>query len=97
MDTVPSTIIAWAVAIMTAYLTNRKWVFESKVKGVKAVFLEMGTFFLFRLATGVLDVLFMFITVDVLDLNDMIMKFISNIIVVILNYVFSKLIIFRKR
>ena len=57
----------------------------------------MGLFFLFRLATGVLDVLIMYSTVDVLGLNEMIMKFISNVIVIILNYIFSKLIIFRKK
>ena len=97
IPTVPSTVIAWVAAVLFAYITNRKWVFESKVTGSRAVLIEMGLFFLFRLATGVLDVLIMYITVDVLGLNEMVMKILSNIIVIILNYIFSKLIVFRKK
>ena len=97
IDTVPSTIIAWVAAVLFAYITNRKWVFESQVTTRKGILIEIAMFFLFRLATGILDTVIMYITVDVWAFNELIMKIISNIIVIILNYVFSKLLIFRKR
>ena len=97
LSTVPSTIIAWIVAVLVAYITNRKWVFHSKVKTFKEIFHEMMTFFECRIATGVLDLLIMYVFVDVLKLNDLVIKILSNIIVIILNYVLSKLIVFKKR
>ena len=97
LDTVPSTIIAWIIAVAVAYFTNRKWVFESEVTGFLPILLEMGLFFLFRLATGVMDVIIMHVTVDIFEWNELIMKVISNVVVVILNYIFSELLIFRKK
>lgn len=97
IDTVPSTIISWIIAVLFAYITNRKWVFESQVTTRKGILIEIGMFFLFRLATGILDTVIMYVTVDVWEFNELIMKIVSNIIVIILNYVFSKLLIFRKR
>ncbi len=57
---------------------------------------ECVSFFGCRLATGLLDVLIMFVSVNILHFNDMVMKILSNILVIILNYIFSKLFIFGK-
>ena len=84
------------MSILFAYVTNRIWVFESKAKGFSAVFWEMVRFFGCRAASFVLDLLCMRIGVGGLHINDMVMKLLSNVIVVIVNYVFSKLIVFRK-
>ena len=91
-----ATAIAQILSILFAYVTNRIWVFESKAKGFSAIFWEMVRFFGCRAASFVLDLLCMRIGVGGLHINDMVMKFLSNVIVVIVNYVFSKLIVFRK-
>ncbi len=95
-EVMPSTIIAWAAAVLFAYITNRKWVFESEVKTASGIAKETGKFFGCRLATGLTDWLCMFVFVDLLALNDMIIKMASNILVIILNYLASRLVIFRK-
>lgn len=97
LGVMPSTIIAWILAVLFAYITNAKWVFFSKATGFNEKFKEMISFFACRLATGVLDWLCMFVFVDVLKLNDLIIKILSNILVIILNYLASKLIIFKKK
>lgn len=96
IDTVVSTVIALILSILFAYITNKIFVFESKTNTAKELLKEIISFFGCRAFTGILDVAFMYITVDVFDLNDMIMKIISNIVVIIVNYIFSKLIIFKK-
>ena len=96
-NTVINTSIAWVVAVIFAYVTNKKWVFESRVKGFKDIFKEMMSFFGCRIATGLMDVGIMFVFVDILCYDDMIIKIASNVLVVILNYVGSKLLVFRNK
>ena len=91
-----ATAIAQIAAILFAYVTNRIWVFQSKAKGLGPVLGEMVRFFGCRGVSFVLDLLCMRIGVGALGINDMVMKLLSNVIVVIVNYVFSKLIVFRK-
>lgn len=97
LGTMPSTIIAWVLAVAFAYITNRKWVFCSKAAGGKEILAEMGSFFACRLATGGVDWVCMLVFVDFIGLNDVMVKFAANIIVVVLNYVASKLVIFRPK
>lgn len=92
-----STIIAWFLAVLFAYITNRKWVFHSKVRVPGEIMREMVSFFMCRLVTGVVDWMCMFFLVGLFGLNDVIIKFIDNVVVIILNYVASKLVIFRNR
>ena len=96
-NTVINTSIAWVVAVIFAYVTNKKWVFDSKVEGFKDNFKEMMSFFGCRIATGLMDVGIMFVFVDILRYDDMIIKIASNVLVVILNYVGSKLLVFRNK
>lgn len=91
-----STIIAWFLAVLFAYITNRKWVFHSENVRMKEIMKEMLSFFSCRLATGVVDWLCMWLFVDILSFNDVFIKFVANIVVIILNYIASKLIIFKK-
>lgn len=88
--------ISWAAAVAFAYITNRTWVFKSKVKGFSAIMRQISTFVGCRLLSGVMDMAIMFISVDIIGIPDGVAKFITQVVVVVLNYVFSKLIIFRK-
>ena len=90
------TVAAWALAVLFAYLTNRTMVFHSSAAGAQAVLREITSFFGCRLGTGVVDWVIMFVFVTVLHFNDMIVKIAANIIVIVLNYVLSKFVIFKK-
>ena len=93
---VPSTIIAWILAVAFAFITNKIWVFGSKSFNGKVLLYEIWTFIAARLITGILDVVIMYFAVDVFAMNSTVWKLISNIIVIVLNYIFSRLIIFKK-
>ena len=95
--TVFSTAVAWVLSVLFAYVTNRRWVFHSEAKGAKAIGKEFAAFLGARLGTGLLDMLIMYLCVDLLGWNDMVMKLASNVIVVILNYILSKFFIFKKK
>lgn len=93
---VPSTVIAWFLAVAFAFVTNKLWVFDSKSFDRRTLRHEIPTFLCARISTGVLDVFIMWLAVDVLSLNPTVWKLLSNVLVIILNYVASKLLIFRK-
>lgn len=97
IGTMPSTIIAWVVSVVFAYLTNRKWVFHSKTSQFREIITEFTSFVVCRLATGVIDWLCMFIFVDLIHFNDVFVKIAANIVVIILNYIASKLVIFKNK
>lgn len=87
-----SNILAWFFSVLFAYVTNRIWVFESKSTDIIK---EMSLFFGGRIFSGAVDTGLMYLFIDVLTIGDLISKIIVQIIVVILNYVFSKLIVFK--
>ena len=93
---VPSNVLAWAAAVTFAFFTNKIWVFESRQMHWDVLVREAATFISARLFTGVLDTAIMFLGVDVLHSSPVIFKIISNVLVIILNYIFSKLLIFKK-
>ena len=97
MATVPANVLAWVAAVLFAYLTNRTWVFHSQATTRQEITREILSFFGCRLATGVLDWVMMFVCVDLLHMNDMIIKILANILVILLNFVASKRIIFKKK
>ena len=88
-----STIISWLLAVVFAYVTNKLWVFE---KGNKSTLKEAWEFFLARISTGLLDLLIMYVFVEVLTFEGGIIKILSNVIVIVLNYLLSKLFVFKK-
>lgn len=91
-----ATAIAQIASILFAYVTNRIWVFQSKAKGFQEVSLEMLRFFGARGVSFFLDLGCMYVGVDLLHINDTWMKLLANILVIIANYVFSKVFVFRK-
>lgn len=98
IDEVVSSGLSWFCAVLFAYITNKIFVFESKTKTVKAFIKEMMSFFACRVLSGILcDVGTFALMVKVLNINDVIAKIVTQIMVVILNYVLSKLVIFKKK
>ena len=104
-----SNIIAWVVSVIFAYITNKLWVFESKSMKSEVVFKELVSFFAARGFSFIVEELGLFLLVDVARLSDyqltvlsfnisgtMISKILVAFVVVIINYFFSKLFIFRK-
>lgn len=91
-----STVVAWVVAVIAAYLTNKFWVFESRGMRPRETMRELLSFFTLRIGTGVLDVGIMFAAVDLCHGNSVLWKLISNFLVVVINYIASKLVIFKK-
>lgn len=94
VGTVISTIAAWIISVAFAYVTNKIFVFESKTCTFSALVYEITSFFGCRLFTGLMDLAIMYIFVDILKYNGILIKIISNVIVVVLNYIFSKIFIF---
>ena len=93
---VPSNIIAWIISVFFAFIMNKLFVFESKDMSRSVFMSELCKFVIARLSTGLIDLIIMFVTVDVMAWNAAVWKIISNIIVIIGNYVLSKFVVFRK-
>jgi len=92
-----STIIAWIFAVAFAYITNKLFVFESRSFNRSVLIKEIAAFVSCRLLSGLCDLGFMIIAVELLSIHDSVSKLLSNVVVVIINYIFSKLFIFKKK
>ena len=92
-----SNIISWIGSVSFAYVTNKKFVFKSKCDNEKDVFIEIYQFFKYRVFSLVIDILLMYLFVEVFSIDDMIAKVIVQFIVIALNYIFSKLFVFKKK
>ena len=90
-----SNVISWILAVLFAFFTNKKYVFESNKKG-KSGFVEMIKFYLSRISTLLIEMFVMWLLTSPIAMNDKIAKLIAQVVVVILNYVFSKLFVFKK-
>ena len=90
-----STAAAWFVSVLFACITNKLWVFESRSFAGKTLVREIVSFFSCRIATGVLDMAVMYAAVDCLAQNALIWKMLSNVIVIILNYIAGRRFVFK--
>ena len=89
-----SNVLSWILAVAFAYVTNKLFVFNSKNTNIlKEAFL----FVKYRIYSLLVDMLCMYLLIDILKINDLIAKIIVQIIIVIINYVFSKLFVFKKK
>jgi putative flippase GtrA len=93
--TVIPNVLAWIGAVLFAYVTNRTWVFRSEATGASAISREILAFAGARVFTLVLETAILWVTVDYLALPNLLMKLLCSVIVVVLNYVFSKLWVFK--
>ncbi len=92
-------LIAWLAAVLFAYVTNRNFVFSERAKGKKAVLGEFGRFMGARVLTGIIEIflvpvlVIIGLTAKILGLD--VAKLIVSVIVIVLNYIFSKLLVFK--
>lgn len=93
---IPANIIAWIAAVIFAYITNKLFVFDSKSFNISVLLHELIAFISCRLLTGVLDLSIMFVAVDIMYQSEIFWKIISNIFVIVINYIASKIVIFKK-
>lgn len=87
-----SNSISWTLSVFVAFITNKLWVFESKHNFIK----EIIMFYSARIFTGILDMVLMYTCIEILSLENTLSKFGVLTIVIVLNYIFSKLVIFKK-
>lgn len=91
-----SNLLSWVCAVVFAYFTNKVWVFQNYDFALTNVVKEVLSFIGSRIATLGVDMLIMFVMVDMLSLQDMIAKITVQVVVTILNYVLSKFLVFKK-
>ncbi len=96
-DYVVSNFISWVAAVLFAYVTNKAFVFESKTETTFLLIKEFVLFVASRIFTLLLETLIMYIMIDWFHINDMLVKVIAQIIVILTNYILSKLIIFKNK
>lgn len=94
---VVSNIVAWVLAVLFAYITNKLYVFNSKSWEIDYLLREIALFFSARLLTGIIDTAIMYMVVDLMNQEAFVWKLLTNVIVVVLNYLASKFIIFKDR
>ncbi len=87
-------VLSWIAAVTFAYIANRKYVFRSENRNVLQ---EAAAFFAARVGTLLMDMGIMFVSVTLLGFNDKIMKLVVPVVVTVANYVFRKLMVFRKK
>ncbi len=97
MGVMPGTWTAWVVAVAFGYWANKTFVFKTHCENFSALVKEAASFFAMRLVSLGMETVLMFVTVQVMHLNDLVMKLVINLVVIVLNYVFSKLFIFKKK
>lgn len=96
LDAALSNVVAWVVSVAFAYLTNKPFVFKSHDWSMKTVIPELTKFLGCRVGSGLLETGFIFLTVDLLSWNGNLMKLITSVLVVVLNYLGSKLLVFKE-
>ena len=97
MSAVVSNGIAWVVAVAFAYLTNKPFVFKSNDWSAKTVIPELSKFVSCRVGSGLAETLILFLAVDLMGWNGNLWKLLTNVLVVILNYIGSKFLVFKNK
>lgn len=92
-----SNMIAWVVAVAFAYLTNKPFVFKSNDWSARTVVPELTRFIGCRIGSGAAETVILLVTVDLLGWNGNIWKLVTQVMVVVLNYIGSKLLVFRNK
>ncbi|WP_028790387.1 GtrA family protein [Tetragenococcus muriaticus] len=94
---VVSNTLSWIFSVLFAFATNKKWVFKSKTRSVRHFFEELSKFFFYRIVSFGIDMGCMLLFINSFHMDDFWAKLITQIIIVIANYVFSKFLIFTKK
>lgn len=94
LDELIANIISWVIAVLFAFVTNKLWVFEAAEN--RGVIRQMLSFFVGRLATLGVEEVVLFVFIKLLSLNSMAVKTAAQIVVIVLNYIISKIFVFKK-
>ena len=97
MDPLVANVISWILAVSFAYVTNRTWVFNSRTKGFRPILREILSFFGGRLATLGLEELILWIGIKRMGMDSLLVKLITQVVVILSNYVISKVFVFRQK
>ena len=97
LNLIQSNMIAWVIAVIFAFVTNKFLVFQSKGLEKKVLLKEFSSFIGCRAFSCIVEIVLMYFMINLLKINDVIVKIITNIIVIIINYILSKILIFRKK
>lgn len=97
MSSIPAQTIAWVAAVLFAFVTNKWWVFNSHTLVPSEVWTEFVSFVLCRVATFLFNLAALFVMVDLLGMEFFVCKLLISVVVVVLNYVFSKILIFANK
>ena len=92
-----SNVIAWIGSVVFAYITNKLYVFESNTNTKRELIMEISAFFTARVLSLVLDIAIMYLGISILHFNDLAVKIISNVLVIIANYFMSKIFVFKNK
>ena len=84
-------VLSWIISVAFAFVTNRIFVFQSKASPIK----EFFKFYIARIGTLLIDMLLMYLFVTIASFDDMVVKTIVQIVVIVLNYVFGKMLVFK--
>lgn len=93
-DVLLANVLSWIIAVLFAFFTNRTWVFKSGTDS--SILRQLLTFYIGRVATLLIEELILLIFVTLLDFNSLAVKILTQIIIIVSNYIISKLIVFKK-
>lgn len=92
-----SNLLAWFFSVLFAFITNKRWVFQSKTNTRPAFFKELGLFYWYRILSLAIDMGLMIALISGLHWSDFWAKTLTQIVVIVANYFFSKFLIFKKK
>lgn len=95
MDPMIANIFSWILAVLFAYVTNRIWVFDSNAEDMKGIIQEMVSFFGGRVATLLMEEVILYVGINLLGMNSIGVKVAAQILVLVGNYLISKLFVFK--
>jgi putative flippase GtrA len=97
MNELIANVISWIFAVTFAYVTNKIWVFQSQTTCFRDLCMEIGKFFGGRLATLGVEELILFVFISLMHWNSILVKLIAQVVIVILNYIISKIFVFKEK
>lgn len=97
IDELVANIIVWIIVVLFAFITNRTWVFVSKTETIMEFIKQMGAFYAGRIATLVVEEAMLYVLITRMGFNSLLIKIIAQFVVIVLNYVISKLFVFKKK
>ncbi|WNV81863.1 GtrA family protein [Bacillus atrophaeus] len=91
-----ATVIAWVLSVLFAYITNKIYVFQQKTSDMRSLMRELTAFFSVRLLSLGIDLGMMILLVSQFHTNETLAKILDNVVIVVVNYIASKWLVFKK-